>query len=122
MNSINIIGRLTKDAVVKENTAKGKIVTFTLADELRVNGEPVVKDGKNVVQYIDCAVQGKAVETAENLKKGAFVNGRGYLQVSRNKVGEGDDAKYYTNTTVWVNLFRDNKAKADEPEPADAEA
>lgn len=101
MNKINIKGRLTKDAEVKE-TANGKVVTFTLADELRRNGE------KAGVQFVNCAARGKAADAAEKLVKGAFVNGDGYLKIDTNKVED----KYYTNVTVWVNKFNE-KAQAE---------
>ena len=106
MNKINIKGRLTKDVTVKE-TATGKVVTFTLADELRRNGE------KAGVQYVNCAARGAAADVAEKLAKGAFVNGDGYLKVDTNKVED----KYYTNVTVWVNKF--NEKPADAPANAD---
>ena len=111
MNKINIKGRLTKDVVVK-NTAAGKVVTFTVADELGYhNGKEWVKTG---VQYVNCAAKGKAADTAETLAKGAFVNGDGYLKVDTNKVGDGDDAKYYTNVTLWVNRFNEKAAASAE--------
>ena len=114
MNTITIKGRLAKDIDVKD-TASGKVVSFLLADELRRNGEPVKDaDGKTIVQYINCAAKGKAVEKAEALKKGNFVDGTGYLKVDTNE----KDGKYYTNVTVWVNRFNEKKADA----PADAKA
>ena len=101
MNKINIKGRLTKEVEVKE-TATGKVVSFTLADELRRNGEKIG------VQYVNCAAHGKAADIAEKLTKGSFVNGDGYLKVDTNKVED----KYYTNVTVWVNRFNEKPADA----------
>ena len=116
MNKINIKGRLTKDVVVKD-TAAGKVVTFTVADNMYRNGEPVKdENGKNLVQYIACAARGKAADVAETLAKGSFVDGDGYLKVDTNKVGDGDDAKYYTNVTIWINRFHEKPANA----PAEA--
>ena len=116
MNKVIIKGRLANDAAVKE-TASGKIVTFTLADELRRGKERVLDaEGKPVVQYIDCAAKGKAADVAETLKKGAFVDAEAYLQVKRAAV----DGKYFVNTTVWVNKFNEKAAgePADGAEPA----
>lgn len=113
MNKVIIRGRLANDATVKE-TAAGKVVAFTLADNLYINNERVKdENGKDVVQYVDCAVRGNAVEKAETLKKGNFVNAEAYLQVKRTN----KDGKYYTNVTVWINRFHekaaDDAAKAD---------
>lgn len=110
MNTINIKGRLVNDAEVKD-TAKGKVVTFTLADEYRKNGEKIA------VQYIDCAVRNKAAGEAAALKKGAFINGDGILKVVRTE----KDGKYYTNTTVWINRLNPKPAtKADAPSDTEA--
>ena len=113
MNSIKIMGRLAKDVEVKD-TASGKVVSFTIADELRRNGEPVKDaDGNTIVQFINCAAKGKAVEKAETLKKGNFVNGTGYLKVDTNE----KDGRYFTNVTVWVNRFNEKKADASKEAP-----
>ena len=117
MNNITIKGRLTKDAEVKD-TAKGKVVTFTLADNKYRNGKPVLdQDGKQEVQFVDCAAFGKAAEIASDLKKGAFVHGSGVLDVTRVE----KDGKYYVNSTVWVNYFHPKKDDAAD-KAADAEA
>jgi len=115
MNTITIKGRLTADAIVKNDTASGKVVTFTLADTLFRDGKPVKDaDGKDVVQFVDCASKGKAADHAETLKKGNFVNGIGRLKVTR----VSKDGRYYVNSTVWINTF--NEKPAAEAEAAEA--
>ena len=118
MNTIKITGRLTADAVVKEIKAGSKIATFTLADNRYQNGKRVVDgDGKPVVQYVSCAVFGKAADIAAEFKKGELVTGNGHLQVTTNKV----DDKFYTNTAVALyNVQKYTKQDASKDAPAEA--
>ena len=109
MNSITIRGRLAKDAETK-TTAKGKVVSFLLADEYRKNGEKVN------VQYINCAASRNAADAAEGLKKGAFVHIKGYLKVTRTE----KDGVWYHNTTLWVNQFVPRKETSPAATPAEA--
>lgn len=118
MNTIKITGRLTADAVVKNIKEGSKIATFTLADNRYQNGKRVVDgDGKPVVQYVSCAVFGKAADIAAEFKKGELVTGNGHLQVTTNKV----DDKFYTNTAVALyNVQKYTKQDASEDAPAEA--
>ena len=101
MNSIKITGRLTADAVVKE-TAKGEIVTFTIADQ-----NPYVEGKK--AQFVNVALFGKQVEDAKALKKGDFITAYGTLQVTRVE----KDGKVYINTNVVLHRFERPAPKAD---------
>lgn len=116
MNTVKITGRLTADVVVKETKAGAKVATFTLADNRYQNGKRVIgADGKPVVQYVNCAVFGKAVETASEFKKGDLVTGNGHIQITTNKVGD----KFYNNTAIALYAVEKyTKQDADAPEEA----
>ena len=78
MNSIVLLGRMTKDAEVRY-TSTGKVVaSFSLAVDRPYTGE----DGKHEADFIDCVIWGKSAETLGNsVHKGQRVLVEGRLQI-----------------------------------------
>lgn len=78
MNSIVLLGRMTKDAEVRY-TSTGKVVaSFSLAVDRPYTGE----DGKREADFINCTIWGKSAETLGNsVHKGQRVLVEGRLQI-----------------------------------------
>lgn len=78
MNSIVLLGRMTKDAEVRY-TSTGKVVaSFSLAVDRPYTGE----DGKREADFINCQIWGKSAETLGNsVHKGQRVLVEGRLQI-----------------------------------------
>ncbi len=79
INSINIIGRLTKDAELNYSGAGAAIVNFSIAvDHMKK------KDGTADTSFFNCKVFGKLGETLHKyMTKGKQVAIRGYLKQER---------------------------------------
>lgn len=78
MNSIVLLGRMTKDAEVRY-TSTGKVVaSFSLAVDRPYTGT----DGKREADFINCTIWGKSAETLGNsVHKGQRVLVEGRLQI-----------------------------------------
>lgn len=78
MNSIVLLGRMTKDAEVRY-TSTGKVVaSFSLAVDRPYTGT----DGKREADFIDCSIWGKNAEILGNsVHKGQRVLVEGRLQI-----------------------------------------
>lgn len=78
MNSIVLLGRMTKDAEVRY-TSTGKVVaSFSLAVDRPYTGE----GGKREADFINCTIWGKSAETLGNsVHKGQRVLVEGRLQI-----------------------------------------
>lgn len=91
MDSVNLVGRLTKDPEIKYiGGSQTAVCNFTLAID-----RPVGKDKDKVTDFIPCTVLGKAAENMEKYTcKGKLVGVEGRLQSGSyvNKNG----AKVYT--------------------------
>ena len=79
INSINVIGRLTKDAELNYSGAGVAIVNFSIAvDHMKK------KDGTADTSFLNCKVFGKLGETLNKyMTKGKQVAIRGYLKQER---------------------------------------
>ncbi|MBC1563647.1 single-stranded DNA-binding protein [Listeria booriae] len=88
INTIVVVGRLTKDPVIRYTPKSGAAVcTFTLA----VNRDFTNKDGEREADFINIVAWKKTGENAANfLKKGSLVGIHGRLQ-TRNY--EGDNGR-----------------------------
>lgn len=77
MNSIVLLGRLTKDAEVKY-TSTGKVVaSFSLAVD-----RPYSKDGQKETDFINCVLWGNSAELLGNsVRKGQRILVEGRLQI-----------------------------------------
>lgn len=105
MNSIVIIGRLTKDVEVRYIPASGKaMATFGVA----VNRTYKEKDGSTSADFFNVVVFGKLAENCGNyLAKGSLVGVHGQ---SRNSTYEVNGEKRYKNEIVADTVqFLDSK-------------
>ncbi|WP_339022792.1 single-stranded DNA-binding protein [Spiroplasma endosymbiont of Crioceris asparagi] len=94
MNSVHLIGRLTKDLELRTSTSGRKFVAFNLA----VNE---YYDNKQITQFVPCFAWEKQAENmARFLKKGSNVGIQGSLSVRQTNT----DGKY--ETIVSVNARR----------------
>lgn len=77
MNSIVLMGRLTKDADIR-STQSGKVVaSFTLAVD-----RPYTQNGKKEADFIACQIWGKSAEIlGKSVHKGQRVLLKGRLQI-----------------------------------------
>ena len=88
MNTIMLVGRLTKDIEVKTLESGKDVTTITLA----VNRSYKNTDGVYETDFIDCTLwEGLANNVNEYCKKGDLVGVRGRIQTS---VYEKDDVKH----------------------------
>ena len=101
MNSVVLIGRLTKDPELRYIPGSGTAVaTFTLA----VNRDFTKKDGTREADFIPIEVMGKAAEFCANyLTKGRLVACNGQIRVEN----------YQTQTGEWKNFTKVRCLKVD---------
>lgn len=96
MNSVVLIGRLTKDPEMRVLPTTGtQIATFTMA----VNRDYKEKDGSTKADFINIEVMGKPAEFCANyLRKGRLVACNGQLRID-NYQGQDGSWKSYTKVT-----------------------
>lgn len=96
MNSVVLIGRLTKDPEMRVLPTTGtQVATFTIA----VNRDYKEKDGSTKADFINIEVMGKPAEFCANyLKKGRLVACNGQLRID-NYQGQDGSWKSYTKVT-----------------------
>lgn len=96
MNSVVLIGRLTKDPEMRVLPTTGtQVATFTIA----VNRDYTEKDGTRKADFIPIEVMGKAAEFCANyLRKGRLVACNGQLRID-NYQGQDGSWKSYTKVT-----------------------
>lgn len=108
MNSITLMGRLTRDPKVKRTSKDNSYCNFTLA----VN-RPKIKDNPQEADFIPCTAWNKTAEVIESwLQKGDRLIVMGRLNVTKN------DDKYYTNVIVekinFIDTIRTSEEKKNE--------
>lgn len=109
MNTVSLIGRLTRDVEIREarNEDKTIIAVFTLAVE---------RPGSDAADFISCRAFGKTVEFLEDwTQKGDRIGVSGRIQTGsyENKKGE----KVYTMDVIVNQVyFADGKREAAKPE------
>lgn len=113
-----IVGRLTKDPEKSEKVEN--LVTFSVACDLSYKNKEGVKVPD--VEFVNCQAWGATGETImKYMKKGEMQIFEGVTRTK--KVGEGDEAKYFTSTTVNKFEFLPNGKKEGTSDAAvDAEA
>ncbi len=96
MNSVVLIGRLTKDPEMRVLPTTGtQVATFTIA----VNRDYKEKDGSTKADFINIEVMGKPAEFCANyLRKGRLVACNGQLRID-NYQGQDGSWKSYTKVT-----------------------
>lgn len=86
LNSVNLIGRLTKDPELRYTPGGKAVATMRLA----VDRGTKDASGKNEVDFIDCVVWERQAETAaNNLNKGRLIGVEGRLQIRQFDTQEG---------------------------------
>lgn len=105
VNSITLMGRLTRDPELKRTSKDNSYCNFTLA----VN-RPKIKDNPQEADFIPCVAWNKTAEIIESwLQKGDRLIVMGRLNVTKN------DDKYYTNVIVekinFIDTVRTSKEK-----------
>lgn len=98
MNSVNIVGNLASDPVIK-NANGNDVCNFTIA----VQRSYTNKDGVREADFFNCGAFGKVAKSCEKyLEKGKKVSITGALQ---NNTFENKDGKKETRTMIVVNLI-----------------
>lgn len=109
MNSVILMGRLTKDPDVRTSTGGLDIARYTLAVDRRFK-----RDGEPTADFIQCAAFGKTASFAEKyLKKGVKIAISGRLQTGSY---DGKNGKVFT-TEVIVETQEFCESKAENTPP-----
>ncbi|WP_343095519.1 single-stranded DNA-binding protein [Clostridioides difficile] len=110
MNSVILIGRLTKDPELKYIPSSGTAVsTFTIA----IDRDYIKKDGTKETDFIPIEVMGKLAEVcANNLGKGRLVAVEGSIKVNSYE----KDGEKRTYTKVHANKIKFLDYKKDDTE------
>ncbi len=113
MNSVNLIGRLTRDPDLRFVPASGMAVAnFTLAVDKDLFGEKkqeAINQNKPTADFIYITVFGKAAENCVNyLHKGSKCSIQGRI-ISNNYVDKNGEKQYKTGVTADRVEFLDSK-------------
>lgn len=109
MNSVAIIGRLTKDPELKYIQGSG---TAVAKSTIAVNRDYKTKDGSTVTDFIPLEAMGKIAETFANyVKKGHRVAIQGSIRVDRYET-EGGEHRTYTKIQVNKLEFLESKSSS----------
>ena len=119
MNSVNLVGRLTRDVEIRYTDGGASISRFGIAVDRRFKTE-----GQPSADFINCVALGKTAEFVEKyFSKGQRIGLTGRIQTGSytNKDGQ----KVYTTDVIAENCeFVESKGNQGEqsarPEPADA--
>lgn len=121
MNTVSLLGRMTKDVELKENQNGTKYINFCIA----------VDEGKDTTYFIDCKAWSNLAENiSKYFKKGDKIAVTGHLTT---RMWEDDNAVKRKITEVNVRSFdfcnskdktgsTDNNDRPDTTEPADVES
>lgn len=110
MNTVNLIGRLTKDPELKYTPSGMAICKFTLA----VNRDFTNQNGEREADFINCTTFKKTAENLSNYQaKGSRIGVVGRIQTGS---FEGQDGKRVFTTDVIVDRieFLDSKNQSNE--------
>ena len=122
MNSVQLVGRLTRDPDVKYSEGGSTVARFTLAIDRRFK-----KEGGDSADFISCVAFGKAAEFLEKrFRKGQRLGLTGRIQTGSYTNQEGN--KIYTTDVIAENVeFVESKGTSagdggsqQRPEPANA--
>lgn len=107
MNNVNLIGRLTKDPVLRKTTSGKSVVNFTLAVDRRkgANADP----SEPTADFISCVAWSQVADLiAQYTNKGSRIGVEGRLQV-RNYQDNNNSTVYITEVVVSNLTFCENK-------------
>lgn len=86
LNSVVLMGRITRDLEIKESTTKAKYVRFTIAID-----RPRDKNGDTIADFIECVAWDKRAEFICNyFGKGRMICLTGQLRVDNYKDRQGN--------------------------------
>ena len=111
MNSINLIGRLTKDLEIKKTQNGNSFVNFTIA----INRTYTSASGERETDFINCVAWNKTAENmAAYVSKGALIGVEGRIQT---RTYDDNDGKRVYLTEVYVdNLqFLESRSSSNQP-------
>lgn len=107
MNTVNLIGRLTKDPELKYSQSGVAICTFTIA----VNRDFTNQNGEREADFIQCKAFKKTAENLANYQqKGSQIGVVGRIQTGSY---EGQDGKRVYTTDVMVDRIEFLGSKSD---------
>ena len=110
MNSINIIGRLTKEPELKTTANGNKVVSFCLAVDRR--------DKAKTTDWIDCVAWNKTAEIlAQYCHKGKLISVSGSLQ-TRTYDSNGHQVKVSEVLVNSMDMLSKDEAPHQQPAPA----
>lgn len=96
INSVILIGRLTRDTEIRYTNSEKAVGNFTLAINRRFKNQ----NGEYETDFIDCVVFGKQAETmAQYTKKGDLIGVEGSIQKKQYEDKEGNK-RYATEIMV----------------------
>ena len=113
MNSVSLVGRLTKDPELRYIPGTGTAVaTFTIA----INRDYTKKDGTREVDFIPVEVIGKAAEFCANyITKGRLIAIQGNLRVDRYQTQSGENRTFTKVSSRSVQALDSNRGKSENP-------
>lgn len=115
MNSVNLIGRLTRDPELVESKGGTSIVNFALAlDRRERDQDPVYVEVK--------AFAGQADAIAEHKRKGDEVAVEGRLELDRWEAKDGSNRSRLYVVANRVQFLRNKRSEHNGADPASAEA
>lgn len=98
INSVILVGRLTKDSELKYTANETPVATFSIA----VNRDYKNSNGEYEVDFINCKIFGAIAETVNKYtKKGDLLGINGRLQTGSY---EKDGHKFYTSEVICKNI------------------
>lgn len=111
MNSVVLVGRLTKDPELRYISGTGTpVATFTLA----VNRDYTKKDGSRDTDFIPIEVIGKSAEFCANyIEKGRLVAVQGSIRVDRYQIQSGENRTFTKVNTRSIQPLDSNKNKSE---------
>lgn len=113
MNSVILMGRLTKDPEITEGKDDFIVARYTLAVDRPFKN----RDGEREADFIRCQAFGKAAEFAETyLEKGMMIAIKGQLRTGSYENKEGQTV-YTTDVNVEQHFFTGSAKKEEEERP-----
>ena len=121
MNNVNLVGRITRDPELKNNTDNTRSYVFFC---LAVDGGKD-KDGEKITDFIDCIAYNKQAEyIGQYVKKGYLLELGGRIHTSTREDSEGNKTKRVTIVVYNVGILsggaktETNKPQPSEPQPS----
>lgn len=106
MNTVNLVGRLTKDPALRKTGSGISVVSFTVACDRRIKTE-----GQPTADFINCIGWNKVADNiVQYVHKGFLVGIEGRIQ-TRNYDDEQGQRKYVTEVVVEKIEFLESRKK-----------